>query len=375
MGIAAVIRALSIAVAIAFPRPRPGHFAYHSRLMSKTVPATSAACLPNALGVPCQVDDLRIVRSEDALLRALSGAQRDALVVGQCSNLVLPRWLSGPVLVAAWRGLRAAPCGADVLVTAAAGECWHSLVRYSLGKELGGLENLALIPGSVGAAPIQNIGAYGVELAELLTNVRVYDRFSGRVRALPASACGFGYRTSLFKRDPARYVVLGLSLRLSPRSPLRLDYPDVRLELERLGWRRPTHRQMAEAVIGIRRRKLPNPKRWGNAGSFFKNPVVSARMAERLAARQPQLVRRQVAGGVKLAAAQLIDLCGWKGRRLGRVAVWRRQPLVLVNLGGATGEDFMALGERIRSAVAQRFGVRLELEPSNLCGGALHRSQ
>ena len=189
----------------------------------------------------------------------------------------------------------------------------------------------------------------------------------GRVRTLPAGACGFGYRTSLFKREPARHVVLDLTLRLSPRAPLRLDYPDLRLELERLGWRRPTHRQVAEAIICIRRRKLPNPKRWGNIGSFFKNPVVSAQMAERLAARQPRLVRHRVAGGVKLAAAQLIDLCGWKGRRLGAVGVWHRQPLVLVNLGGGAGEDFLTLGERICSAVERRFGVRLELEPGNLC--------
>ena len=317
----------------------------------------------NALGVPCAARCLRFVRSEQELIEALS-RWPDALVVGQCSNLVLPKRLERPFLVAAWRGLRLVREGADALLTAAAGESWHALVRYSLGQGLGGLENLALIPGSVGAAPIQNVGAYGVELAERLTEVRVFDRRDARIRALAPSACGFGYRTSLFKVQPDRYAVLGLTLRLGAGNPLVLDYPDIKRELARAGHGEPSRRQVAEAVMRVRRRKLPDPKLWGNVGSFFKNPVVSKDAARRLTQSHPGLVAHPVAGGAKLSAAQLIDLCGWKGRRQGKVGVWRRQPLVLVNHGGGAGEDFLALAERIRQSVTERFGVRLELEPT-----------
>ena len=317
----------------------------------------------NTLGVRCEARLLGFVRSERELSEALS-RWPDALVVGQRSNLVLPKRLERPVLVAAWRGLRLVWDGDDALLTAAAGESWHALVRYSLGQGLGGLENLALIPGSVGAAPIQNIGAYGVELAERLTEVRVLDRQDGRVRSLAPSACGFGYRTSLFKAQPELYVVLGLTLRLGPCNPLVLEYPDIRRELARLGQSKPSRRQVAEAVIRVRRRKLPDPRLWGNVGSFFKNPLVSKDAAARLAQSHPGLATHSVLGGAKLSAAQLIDRCGWKGRRLGKVGVWPRQPLVLVNHGGGTGEDFLALGERIRQSVKERFGLWLELEPA-----------
>lgn len=317
----------------------------------------------NTLGVRCEARRLGFVRSERELSEALS-RWPDALVVGQRSNLVLPKRLERPVLVAAWRGLRLVWEGDDALLAAAAGESWHALVRYSLGQGLGGLENLALIPGSVGAAPIQNIGAYGVELAERLTEVRVLDRRDGRVRSLAPSACGFGYRTSLFKAQPELYVVLGLTLRLGPCNPLVLEYPDIRRELARLGQSEPSRRQVAEAVIRIRRRKLPDPRLWGNVGSFFKNPLVSKDAAVRLAQSHPGLATHSALGGVKLSAAQLIDLCGWKGRRLGKVGVWPRQPLVLVNHGGGAGEDFLALGERIRQSVRERFGLWLEMEPA-----------
>ena len=319
----------------------------------------------NTLGVHCAARCLRFVRSERELPEALSHWP-DALVVGQCSNLVLPKRLERPLLVAAWRGLRLVREGEDALLTAAAGESWHALVRYSLGQGLGGLENLALIPGSVGAAPIQNIGAYGVELSERLTEVRVLDRRDDRVRSLAPSACGFGYRTSLFKAQPQRYVVLGLTLRLGPCNSLVLEYPDIERELTRLGQGEPSRRQVVEAVIRVRRRKLPDPRLWGNVGSFFKNPVVSEDAARRLLQSHPNLVAHPTAAGVKLSAAQLIDRCGWKGRRQGKVGVWHRQPLVLVNHGGGAGEDFLALGERIRQSVAERFGVWLELEPTAL---------
>ena len=306
-------------------------------------------------------------RSEADLVEATRHGGEGALVLGQGSNVVLPERLDRPVVLAALRGLRLRVRGEEALLTVAAGESWHGVVRYSLGQGWAGLENLALIPGSAGAAPIQNIGAYGVELSERVAEVRVFDRAEDRVRALSAEACGFGYRDSTFKANPARYAVLSLTLRLARRLPLRLDYPDVGLELQRRGLTKPTPRQVAEAVIRIRRRKLPDPRQWGNLGSFFKNPIVDPGDAERLAHSEPGLVAHPVPDGVKLAAAQLIDRCGWKGRRLGAVGVWHRQPLVLVNFGTGSGPDFLELGEQVRQSVRERFGVDLELEPSVLC--------
>ena len=301
------------------------------------------------------------------MIEALREGGVRAVVLGQGSNVVLPERLDQPVVLAAWRGLKLRVSGDDALLTCAAGENWHGVVRYSLGQGWAGLENLALIPGSAGAAPIQNIGAYGVELSERVVEVRVFDRAENRQRALTADACGFGYRNSLFKADPARYAVLSLTLRLARRMPMRFDYPDVERELRRQGVTQLTPRKVAEAVIRVRRRKLPDPRQWGNAGSFFKNPIVDPGQAKRLAQSEPGLVAHPVAGGVKLAAAQLIDRCGWKGRRRGDVGVWHRQPLVLVNLGAADGPDFLALGEQVRRSVRERFGVDLELEPSAIC--------
>ena len=301
------------------------------------------------------------------MIEALREGGVRAVVLGQGSNVVLPERLDQPVVLAAWRGLELRVSGDDALLTCAAGENWHGVVRYSLGQGWAGLENLALIPGSAGAAPIQNIGAYGVELSERVVEVRVFDRAENRQRALTADACGFGYRNSLFKADPARYAVLSLTLRLARRMPMRFDYPDVERELRRQGVTQLTPRKVAEAVIRVRRRKLPDPRQWGNAGSFFKNPIVDPGQAERLARTEPGLASYPVAGGVKLAAAQLIDRCGWKGRRRDGVGVWHRQPLVLVNFGTGSGPDFLALGEEVRRSVRERFGVDLELEPSAMC--------
>ena len=320
--------------------------------------------LANTLGVSCRADRLAVARSEGELISALRRHGSDLLLLGGRSNVILPRRLRRPSVLVATRGIDVRSAGDGFLVTVRAGENWHGLVRWSLGQGLCGLENLALIPGSVGAAPIQNIGAYGVELAGRTDSVRVFDRLAGEVRHLSPAQCGFGYRTSVFKAEPERFAVLEVTLRLGRSGARVLDYPDVRQELRRLGWRQPNARQVAEAVIRIRRRKLPDPRRWGNVGSFFKNPVVAVEQAERLAESVPGLVHHACGSGVKLAAAQLIDLCGWKGHHAGAVGVWRRQPLVLVNRGSASADDFLALARGLRTSVLQRFRVPLELEPT-----------
>ncbi|MCZ6656219.1 MAG: UDP-N-acetylmuramate dehydrogenase [Gammaproteobacteria bacterium] len=317
----------------------------------------------NTLGVPCEVADRVIFENDDDVKRALATDDR-LLILGGCSNVVLPECLNQRVGQIAMRGISAIEVGDDVVVTAAAGESWHGLVRYTLGKGWAGLENLALIPGQVGAAPIQNIGAYGVELARRTEAVRVFDRTRAIERVLSPEECEFSYRSSVFRSHPDRYVVLDLSLRLTCSSQPVLEYPDVQTELSRLGWSQPTPSQVAEVIIRIRRRKLPDYRTWGNVGSFFKNPVVTQAAAEALKQAHPKLVMHAHGAAVKLAAAQLIDLCGWKGRREGAVSVWRRQPLVLVNLGGASARDFLRLGDTIRRSVAERFQVSLEMEPT-----------
>ena len=319
--------------------------------------------LPNTLGVPCRAEELIVARTGPQLIAALRRHGHDLILLGGCSNVILPARLARPVCVVASRGIEIRPDGGDFLVTAAAGENWHALVRQTLGRGLGGLENLALIPGSVGAAPIQNIGAYGVELSERIDSVQVFDRSTEQIAVLEPERCQFGYRTSVFKSDPGRYAVLAVTLRLDRHGGSVLDYPDVVREMQRLGWRNPSPRQVAEIVIRVRRRKLPDPRRCGNVGSFFKNPVVTTEEAERLARAVPGLVRHAHGPGIKLAAAQLIDLCGWKGYRDKAVGVWHRQPLVLVNLGQALGDDFLALARTLRESVMQRFRVHLELEP------------
>lgn len=325
----------------------------------------------NTLRVGCVADRVVAVRSERELLDLLAdrrGATDAApfTVLGGGSNVVLRRRVPGLVILMRMRGYRLQPrADGGVLLTASAGERWHDLVRFSLGQGLGGLENLALIPGSVGAAPIQNIGAYGVELSERLVSLRALDTRSGHVLTFSREDCRFAYRDSRFKTpEAAHLIILDVTLALQRGAPPVVDYPELRRELQRLGWERPTAVQVAEAVVRIRRRKLPDPRRVGNAGSFFKNPLVPASQAAALRRQLAGLVEHPAgAGRVKLAAAQLIEACGWKGRARGAVAVWHRQPLVLCNTGGATGQDVLALSEDIRRDVADRFGVDLELEP------------
>ena len=329
-----------------------------------------SATLPNTLGVRCVVDKLRDVDDEEALAAALAEAEASGMpvtILGGGSNVVPLARLPGMALRPRVRGLAFERLAADDWrVTAGAGETWHELVRAALGRGIAGLENLALIPGWVGAAPVQNIGAYGRELGEVVESVLAFDRQGRALVILSAADCGFGYRDSLFKTTaPGRYVILRVSLRL--RAPvLATDYADVGTELARLGTR-PSATAVAEAVVRVRRRKLPDVRRIGNVGSFFKNPTVTAEALDRIRSRI-DLDAFGVDGGEgrrwKISAARLIDCAGWKGARLGAVQVWPRQPLVLVNRGGATGRQLLDMAERIAADVAAKFGVALELEPT-----------
>lgn len=331
----------------------------------------SNACLRtlNTLGV--QASAQAYLRIED--LATLQAVQRDPvlsalprLVLGGGSNIVLTQDFPGLVLHMCMRGKEVLSRDADAsYVRAAAGENWHDFVQWSLEQGLPGLENLSLIPGTVGAAPIQNIGAYGVEVGELLHSVEILDLEDGQVRELDQVECAFAYRDSIFKHDLAgRAVVLAVTFRLPHAWQPRLGYQELYKELQHQGLEQPSPQQISQAVIRVRQRKLPDPAVLGNAGSFFKNPLVSAAQRNQLLEAHPQLLSHdQPDGRYKLAAGWLIDQCGWKGKDAGAAGVYEKQALVLVNRGTASGQDIVHLATLIQRDVAARFGVQLEPEP------------
>jgi UDP-N-acetylmuramate dehydrogenase len=296
--------------------------------------------------------------------RTLAGLPR--LVLGGGSNILLTGDFPGLVLHMDMRGVAIVGEDADTIyVRAAAGENWHRFVLWTLAQGLAGLENLSLIPGSVGAAPIQNIGAYGVELKECFHALSAFDFETGEFIVLDRDACRFAYRDSVFKHELRdRAVILDVTFALPKRWNANLHYAEVAHELAARAIAAPSARDISDAVIAIRNRKLPDPAAIGNAGSFFKNPVVPAAQRDALLERYPQLVSYvQPDGGFKLAAGWLIDQCGWKGKNIGPAGVHDKQALVLVNLGGASGQDIVALAKAIQEDVRARFSVQLEPEP------------
>jgi UDP-N-acetylmuramate dehydrogenase len=323
----------------------------------------------NTFGVDARAAAFAMVDSIDVLHALRADAALMAmprLVLGGGSNILLTRDFDGLVLHMANRGIDIV--GSDdaaTYVRAAAGENWHNFVQETLRQGCGGLENLSLIPGSVGASPIQNIGAYGVELKDCFHSLTAFDLDTGELFKLDRDACQFGYRDSIFKhalRD--RAVILDVTFALPKQWNPNIRYADVAQELAARGIDAPAPADIADAVIAIRTRKLPDPAHIGNAGSFFKNPVVPVSQRDALLERHSTLVSyAQADGSYKLAAGWLIDQCGWKGKSLGAAGVYEKQALVLVNRGGASGKEIAALAEAIQKDVQQRFGVRLEPEP------------
>lgn len=323
----------------------------------------------NSFGVDASTHAYLQVASADVLRAVRTDAQLAALprlVLGGGSNLLLTRDFPGLVLHMCGTGIEVVGDDAQATyIKAAAGENWHRFVQWTLQHGFRGLENLSLIPGSVGAAPIQNIGAYGVEVKERFHSLTAFDFDTGETFALDGKACAFGYRDSVFKhalRD--RAVILDVTFALPKQWQPNLQYADVAQELAARGIAAPSALDVGNAVIAIRTRKLPDPDVVGNAGSFFKNPLVSAEQRNALLARHPQLVSHaQPDGQFKLAAGWLIDQCGWKGRSIGAAGVYEKQALVLVNRGGASGPELVRLAEAIQADVMSRFGVALEPEP------------
>jgi len=320
----------------------------------------------NTFGIEARARHYVRITSTEQLLAVFADPVLKAmprLVLGGGSNLLLTKDFDGLVVHMALSGRDLV--GSDdsrYFVRAAAGETWHDFVQWTLAQGWGGLENLSLIPGTAGAAPIQNIGAYGVETKDLFHSLTVFDPASGGTRVMDKADCRFAYRDSVFKHEGRELIILDVTFALPREWRANTAYGELAQELHGIG--APTPQQVADAVIAIRRRKLPDPAVIGNAGSFFKNPVVPAGQCAELLARFPALVHhRQADGSEKLAAGWLIDQCGWKGRTLGAAGVYAKQALVLVNHGGATGADVVRLAQAIQDDVAARYGVRLEPEP------------
>jgi UDP-N-acetylmuramate dehydrogenase len=288
------------------------------------------------------------------------------LTIGAGSNLLLTKDFEGTVLHSAIRGITRLPEAQEgmVLLRVGSGETWDEVVDYCVAHGWYGAENLSLIPGEVGASAVQNIGAYGAEVKDIIYKVEAVELSSGRLVTIAGEDCGYAYRQSRFKGEWAgKYVITHVVYRLSATFTPHTAYGNIRAELDRQGIGIPTPQQLRDTIIAIRRDKLPDPAVTGNAGSFFMNPVVSEQHYEQLAARYPDMPHYPVGDGrQKIPAAWLIDQCGWKGKAVGAAGVHSRQPLVLVNLGGATGADITALCRRIQHDVSQQFGIDIHPE-------------
>lgn len=318
----------------------------------------------NTLGLPCSAERFAAPATLGSLRKLLRLAQAHEwplTVLGGGSNLILPARLAGLVIQPALRYWWVEPQGNQQLVHVGAGVEWHPLVMALARRGLWGTENLALIPGHCGAAPIQNIGAYGVELCDVLAAVQVLFLETGCQATLTPEECAFDYRDSIFKGElQGRVVITGLTLRLSRTPQPRLTYGDL---AQRVAIH-PTPLNVAEAVCAIRREKLPDPAQLHNAGSFFKNPIVTSQQAQALLAASPDMPHFTLKDGrVKLAAGWLIDRCGLKGWRSGHFGVHERQALVLVHFGGGSADELLAFAGQVAAQVAARFGVELEREP------------
>ncbi len=322
----------------------------------------------NTLRVAARARWLAEVHDPQALPKLLASQalqQTPVLILGEGSNVLFTTDYPGLVVQIATRGVEVHDSnGQATQLHAAAGEHWDDLVRWSLSHGYPGLENLILIPGSVGAAPFQNIGAYGVEVAQYIHSVEAFDRQTEQTVELPGTLCEFGYRDSCFKRQPDRWIVTGVNFILPHEPDLHLEYAGLRTQLARMGVSQPAPYHVAEAVLQLRTRKLPDPALIGNAGSFFKNPLLPTQQARELQAEYPQVVLWPAAEEhMKVSAAWMIDTCGFKGLREGDAGISNRHALVLVNHGKASGAELWALAQRVREGVQARFGVTLEPEP------------
>ncbi|MBS1765728.1 MAG: UDP-N-acetylmuramate dehydrogenase [Bacteroidetes bacterium] len=329
----------------------------------------------NTFGIDVKAMHLAEAESEESLrnlLLQIKSTQTPLMILGGGSNVLLMDDYSGWVILNKLKGIRIVSETDDtVLVKAGSGEVWHHLVLWSVERNLGGIENLSLIPGSVGAAPIQNIGAYGVELKNSFHSLEAMEIASGNIHTFTNEACKFGYRNSVFKNEhKGKYVITSVVLELKKNPLFNTTYGAIQSELQKQGNNKLSVKAISDAVIAIRRSKLPDPAQIGNAGSFFKNPEISKEAFETVFKNHPEMVHYPGADGkIKIAAGWMIEQCGWKGYRKGDAGCHVNQALVLVNYGNATGRDIYNLAMEIKSSVKNKFGVEIEPEV-NLIGTA-----
>lgn len=306
------------------------------------------------------VDELR------ALLQHPHVAALPKLILGGGSNVLFTQDVEAAVLLNRIKGITVEdePDGDHVLVTAGSGETWHDLVLYTIDQNLAGIENLSLIPGTVGAAPLQNIGAYGVELKDTFHSLEALEIETEQLVHFTREQCGFGYRESIFKKEAkGKYIVTSVTLRLSRTPQFNTSYGAIQTTLEQMQVKELSLKAVSEAVCHIRRSKLPDPAQIGNAGSFFKNPEIPKTQFEQLRAQYPSIPGYPVnENTVKVPAGWLIEQCGWKGKVLGAHGVHKDQALVLVNYGGATGAQVKALAYEVIQSVQEKFGIALTPE-------------
>ncbi len=341
--------------------------------MSDQIPAALQANVSlqtlNTFGLEAKADYLVKISSEkqlETLVRDPFVQKQAKMVFGGGSNMLLTGDLHLLVLQNEIRGIQIlAETEKEVIVAFGGGEVWHDLVLHALSKDWGGLENLSLIPGKIGAAPIQNIGAYGVELKDIFVRLRAIDLSTGELRVFEADECAFGYRDSVFKRDlKGQFMITEVILRLSRGAhQLNIGYGAIQAELAKLGKDDFTIQDVSKAVIAIRESKLPDPAKIGNSGSFFKNPEIPKAQFDALKVKHPNVPGYVVnESTMKVPAGWLIEQAGWKGLRRGDYGVHSQQALVLVNYGGANGADIFALSTEILEDVAAKFGIQLERE-------------
>lgn len=320
----------------------------------------------NTFGVKCTANHFFMVHTEREAIeffRKKSSWEEPLLIIGQGSNLLFTSDFPGTVVRSTITGISIVRQDDEyVIISAGSGVVWDHLVGWTVKKGFCGLENLSYIPGLVGAAPVQNIGAYGVEVRDSILKVSAISTVDGSKKIFQNSGCRFAYRNSIFKNElKGKYLITRVYFRLKKNPYYKLDYGSLKEEVDKFGG--PSLINVRNAVINIRRRKLPDPAVIGNAGSFFRNPVVSDDFAEKLIKDHPGIpLYKESSGGRKIAAGWLIEQCGWKGKRVGNAGVHDKQALVLVNYGKASGLDIYKISEKIRESVLNKFGINLERE-------------
>jgi len=319
----------------------------------------------NTFGIDIKASHFVEVASIENLKTVLSKKNDSILILGGGSNLLFTQDYKGLVIKNNLKGIEVVgENDEEIFLKVGAGEVWHDFVLSCIEKNYAGIENLSLIPGNVGASPMQNIGAYGVEVKDIITEVEAFDLRDNSIRTFSNSACEFAYRSSIFKTtEKGNYFITAVTFRLNKKEKINTSYGAIEGELKRLGISSPSIRDVSNAVINIRSSKLPDPKEIGNSGSFFKNPIVTEEERNTIVKDHPDAPNYiQPNGNFKMAAGWLIEKCGWKGKRIDDYGVHAKQALVLVNYGGAKGSDIFKLSTQIIDAVNDTFGIELERE-------------